>query len=66
MLIIFQKPMSASKEQVEQAFFKIEELVKKEGINISPSDIVKHVNDSAFDESITRTLFISVESTYFL
>ena len=62
MLIIFQKPMSASKEQVEQAFFKIEELVKKEGINISPSDIVKHVNDSAFDESITRTLFIHIEN----
>ena len=28
MLIIFQKPISASKEQVEQAFLKIEELVK--------------------------------------
>lgn len=62
MLIIFQKPMSASKEQVGQAFLKIEELVKKEGINISPTDIVKHVNDSTFDESITRTLFIHIEN----
>lgn len=61
-LIIFQKPRSVSKKQIEQVFDKIEGLVKKDGINVSPSDIVKHVNDSAFDESITRTLFIYREN----
>ena len=65
-LIIFQKPTSVSKKQIKQVFDKIEELVKKDGTGVSSSDIIKHVNDSAFDESLNRTLFIyrEHEETY--
>lgn len=65
-LIIFQRPTSVSKKQIKQVFDKIEELVKKDGTGVSSSDIIKHVNDSAFDESLNRTLFIyrEHEETY--